>query len=38
MKLTFWILTVLTVFCWGMYDQVREVEREQISIPVAVAR
>jgi hypothetical protein len=38
MKLTFWILAVLTVFCWGMYDQVREVQRGQVSIPVAVAR
>lgn len=38
MKPLFWILTVLTVFCWGMYDQVREVQREQISLPVAVAR
>jgi len=38
MKLTFWILTVLTVFCWGMYDQVREVRLEQVSLPVAVAR
>lgn len=38
MKLTFWILTVLTVFCWGMYDQVREARRDQISIPVAVAK
>lgn len=38
MKSTFWLLTVLTVFCWGMYDQVREVQRTQISLPMAVVR
>lgn len=39
MKPLFWILTVLAVFCWGMYDQIREVQREPRSIPsVAVGK
>jgi len=38
MKLTFWILTVLSVFWWGIYAEMREIQREQISLPVAVAR
>jgi hypothetical protein len=38
MKLKFWILAVLIVFGWGMYDQVREIQREQINFPVAVVR
>lgn len=38
MKPLFWVFAVLTVFCWGMYDQVREVQRTQISLPMAVVR
>lgn len=38
MKPLFWILTVLTVFCWGVYDEMREVQQHQFSLPVAVVR
>lgn len=38
MKPLFWLLAVLTVFYWGIYAEMREIQREQIIIPVAVAR
>jgi len=38
MKPLFWLLVVLTVFYWGTYAEMREIQREQISLPVAVAR
>jgi hypothetical protein len=37
MKSIFWILAVLTIFCWGVYDEMREVHR-MAQLPVAVSR
>ena len=38
MKPLFWLLAVLTVFYWGIYAEMREIQRQQITLPVAVAR
>jgi hypothetical protein len=38
MKLFYWICVVMTVFWWGIYAEMREIELHQISLPVAVAR
>jgi len=38
MKLFWWVFVVTSVFWWGIYAEMREIQREQISLPVAVAR
>jgi hypothetical protein len=38
MKPFWWFLAVLTIFYWGIYVEMREIQREQINLPVAVAR
>lgn len=38
MRSFWWLCVVLTVFWWGIYAEMREIQREQISIPVAVSR
>jgi hypothetical protein len=37
MKPFWWFLAVLTVFWWGIYAEMREVE-QQAQLPVAVVR
>jgi hypothetical protein len=37
MKPVWWIVTALTVFYWGIYAEMREIE-QQHSLPSAVAR
>jgi hypothetical protein len=38
MKPFWWICVVITVFWWGTYAEMREIQREQINIPVVVAK
>jgi len=38
MKPFFWMLTVLTIFYWGIYAEMREIQSEQFSLPVVVAK
>jgi len=38
MKLVYWICVVITVFWWGIYAEMREIQQQQFSLPVAVVR
>jgi hypothetical protein len=38
MKPFWWICAVLTVFYWGTYAEMREIQAEQHNLPVTVAK